>query len=202
MPATTGPTSSSRWPPGLWDTWEDDALVLDRASGTFADPDKVHELDSRGRVVQRPGTAHRAPVPPGPSGAAPGRLVGPGPGLRRPVGRAHLHRRPRTSRSPASHYKDQKEHRRRRARPGVGEDAAHGVHRRRRVPRPRRGAGGPVPQLAGRSPGLADPAVGADELRLLRVWPSTRPSPTSSSVRCRASGAWCRTCGSTSAGTR
>ena len=29
---------------GLWDTWEDDALVLDRAGGTFADPGKVHEL--------------------------------------------------------------------------------------------------------------------------------------------------------------
>src|SRR5271155_723125 len=33
---------------GLWDTWEDDALVLDRAGGTFADPDKVHELDHHG----------------------------------------------------------------------------------------------------------------------------------------------------------
>ena len=29
---------------GLWDTWEDDALILDRAAGVFADPDKVHEL--------------------------------------------------------------------------------------------------------------------------------------------------------------
>src|SRR4029077_15182938 len=29
---------------GLWDTWEDDALVLDRAAGIFASPDKLHEL--------------------------------------------------------------------------------------------------------------------------------------------------------------
>lgn len=34
---------------GLWDTWEDDALVLDRASGVFADPGKVHELDYEGK---------------------------------------------------------------------------------------------------------------------------------------------------------
>ena len=34
---------------GLWDTWDDDALVLDRASGTFADPAKVRELDYDGK---------------------------------------------------------------------------------------------------------------------------------------------------------
>jgi FMN-dependent oxidoreductase (nitrilotriacetate monooxygenase family) len=34
---------------GLWDTWDDDALMLDRASGYFADPDKVHELDYEGK---------------------------------------------------------------------------------------------------------------------------------------------------------
>src|ERR1700685_4056474 len=34
---------------GLWDTWEDDALVLDRTSGRFADPDKVHELNYVGK---------------------------------------------------------------------------------------------------------------------------------------------------------
>ena len=33
---------------GHWDTWEDDALVLDRAEGVFADPAKVHRLDHRG----------------------------------------------------------------------------------------------------------------------------------------------------------
>jgi FMN-dependent oxidoreductase (nitrilotriacetate monooxygenase family) len=33
---------------GLWDTWEDDALVMDRASGHFADPSKVHELNFKG----------------------------------------------------------------------------------------------------------------------------------------------------------
>ncbi|HUF92198.1 MAG TPA: LLM class flavin-dependent oxidoreductase [Candidatus Limnocylindria bacterium] len=33
---------------GHWDTWEDDAIVLDGAHGVFADPDKVHRLDHRG----------------------------------------------------------------------------------------------------------------------------------------------------------
>ena len=34
---------------GHWDTWEDDAIVQDKASGLFAHPDKVHRLDHRGR---------------------------------------------------------------------------------------------------------------------------------------------------------
>ena len=33
---------------GLWDTWEDDALVLDRETPLFADPSKVHELNYDG----------------------------------------------------------------------------------------------------------------------------------------------------------
>ncbi|BBX88464.1 LLM class flavin-dependent oxidoreductase [Mycolicibacterium boenickei] len=32
----------------LWDSWEDDALVLDEASGIFADPDRVHRIDHDG----------------------------------------------------------------------------------------------------------------------------------------------------------
>jgi FMN-dependent oxidoreductase (nitrilotriacetate monooxygenase family) len=33
---------------GLWGSWDDDALVLNRETGIFADPDKVHELGHRG----------------------------------------------------------------------------------------------------------------------------------------------------------
>ena len=40
---------------GLWDSWEPDALVLDRASGIYADPDKVHYLNHRGRWFQSRG---------------------------------------------------------------------------------------------------------------------------------------------------
>jgi FMN-dependent oxidoreductase (nitrilotriacetate monooxygenase family) len=32
----------------LWDSWEDDALVLDPAAGIFADTDRVHEIDHSG----------------------------------------------------------------------------------------------------------------------------------------------------------
>ena len=48
---------------GLWDTWEDDALILDRASGTFADPSKVHELGYDGKwfKVRGPLTVPRSP---------------------------------------------------------------------------------------------------------------------------------------------
>ncbi|MFC4507763.1 MULTISPECIES: NtaA/DmoA family FMN-dependent monooxygenase [Streptomyces] len=33
---------------GLWETWERDAFRLDRSTGVFADPDKVHYLDHKG----------------------------------------------------------------------------------------------------------------------------------------------------------
>ena len=48
---------------GLWDSWDDDALVIDRASGYFADPDKVHQLDFKGEWfdVRGPLTVPRSP---------------------------------------------------------------------------------------------------------------------------------------------
>jgi FMN-dependent oxidoreductase (nitrilotriacetate monooxygenase family) len=48
---------------GLWDTWEDDALVLDRTTPVFANPAKVHELDFEGKwfSVRGPLTVPRSP---------------------------------------------------------------------------------------------------------------------------------------------
>lgn len=48
---------------GHWDTWEDDALVLDRESGLFARGDKVHRLDHKGEHYQSRGpfTVPRTP---------------------------------------------------------------------------------------------------------------------------------------------
>ncbi|MFT8656715.1 MAG: NtaA/DmoA family FMN-dependent monooxygenase [Acetobacter papayae] len=40
---------------GLWDSWEDDALVGDKASGVFVNPDKLHRLDHTGRYFQARG---------------------------------------------------------------------------------------------------------------------------------------------------
>ncbi|HEY9414943.1 MAG TPA: LLM class flavin-dependent oxidoreductase [Pseudonocardia sp.] len=47
----------------LWDSWEDDAIIADRAAGLFADPDKVHELHHRGEYfsVRGPLTVPRTP---------------------------------------------------------------------------------------------------------------------------------------------
>jgi FMN-dependent oxidoreductase (nitrilotriacetate monooxygenase family) len=48
---------------GHWDTWEDDAIVLDKANGVFADPAKVHRLDHRGESFRTRGpfTVPRTP---------------------------------------------------------------------------------------------------------------------------------------------
>lgn len=37
---------------GLWDSWEDDAHVGDKATGQFVDPDKLHALDHQGEFFQ------------------------------------------------------------------------------------------------------------------------------------------------------
>ncbi len=39
-----------------WDGWEDGALVVDKQSGLFADPDKVHRLEYKGKYLQSSGT--------------------------------------------------------------------------------------------------------------------------------------------------
>lgn len=47
----------------LWDSWEDDALVLDKATGIFADPAKVHTIDHAGERfrVRGPLNSPRSP---------------------------------------------------------------------------------------------------------------------------------------------
>jgi FMN-dependent oxidoreductase (nitrilotriacetate monooxygenase family) len=47
----------------LWDSWEDDALVVDPATGVFADDTKVHEIGHKGRFfsVRGPLNAVRSP---------------------------------------------------------------------------------------------------------------------------------------------
>lgn len=50
---------------GHWDTWEDDAIVADKAQGLFADPQKVHRLDHAGPYFRSRGPL---PVPRSPQG--------------------------------------------------------------------------------------------------------------------------------------
>ena len=48
---------------GLWDAWADDALVLDKTNGVFANPERVRRLDYEGRWFRSRGplTVPRAP---------------------------------------------------------------------------------------------------------------------------------------------
>lgn len=48
---------------GHWDSWDDDALVIDKKSGRFADPAKVRRLDHRGKFFNSRGpfTVPRSP---------------------------------------------------------------------------------------------------------------------------------------------
>ena len=63
---------------GLWDSWEDDALILDKATGRFADPAKVHALNHKGKYFTSRGR-YRAALAAGPSRADPGRAERPRP---------------------------------------------------------------------------------------------------------------------------
>lgn len=49
----------------LWDSWADDALVLDRAEPLFADPDKVRAIDHHGRWFDVSGPLNVARPPQG-----------------------------------------------------------------------------------------------------------------------------------------
>jgi FMN-dependent oxidoreductase (nitrilotriacetate monooxygenase family) len=49
----------------LWDSWDDDALVVDPATGVFADPGKVHEINHRGRFYQVRGPLNAVRSPQG-----------------------------------------------------------------------------------------------------------------------------------------
>ena len=48
---------------GHWQTWEDDALIVDKARGLYADPKKVHRLDYQGKYYKSRGpfTVPRSP---------------------------------------------------------------------------------------------------------------------------------------------
>lgn len=47
----------------LWDSWEDDALLFDKASGAFADPEKIHTINHAGESFKVRGPLN-VPRPP------------------------------------------------------------------------------------------------------------------------------------------
>src|SRR5215831_17471307 len=48
---------------GLWDTWEDGAVIADKDGGVYLDRDKLHFLNHKGKhfTVRGPLTVHRSP---------------------------------------------------------------------------------------------------------------------------------------------
>jgi FMN-dependent oxidoreductase (nitrilotriacetate monooxygenase family) len=50
---------------GLWDCWEDDALIADKATGQYFDADKITPLNHKGRFFQVRGPLNQARCPQG-----------------------------------------------------------------------------------------------------------------------------------------
>jgi FMN-dependent oxidoreductase (nitrilotriacetate monooxygenase family) len=50
---------------GLWDSWEDDAILMDKASGRFADTSKMHVLDHKGEFFSVKGPLNISRPPQG-----------------------------------------------------------------------------------------------------------------------------------------
>ena len=57
---------------GHWNSWEDDAIVLDKSAGVFADPSKVHRLDYEGEHYRSRGPFTVPRSPQGSPGGDPG----------------------------------------------------------------------------------------------------------------------------------
>ena len=87
--ATSAPTSSSMSSRGLWDCWEDGAIVADKATGHYIDADKVRPLDHQGRFFQVKGPINMARCPQGHPVDHPGRRLA----FRARAGGAHRRRR-------------------------------------------------------------------------------------------------------------
>jgi hypothetical protein len=60
---------------GLWDCWEEDAIVADKATGQYVDADKVRPLNHKGRFFQVKGPLNHGALPAGASGDHPGRRL-------------------------------------------------------------------------------------------------------------------------------
>ena len=72
---------------GHWDSWEDDAIVLDKRDRPVRASRQGASAGSRGRILPLARPVHRAAFGAGPSGADPGGAERPRPALRRALGR-------------------------------------------------------------------------------------------------------------------
>ena len=76
----------------LWDSWEDDVTIADKATGRYADAARIHPIEHDGEHFRVRGPLNVPRTPPGVSAARAGRLVAGRPPLRRPLCRGDLHR--------------------------------------------------------------------------------------------------------------
>ena len=64
--STRRPTPS-RWSRRLWDSWEDDAVIRDVATGRYVDRDKLHYIDFVGQALLRQGAVDHPASAAGPA---------------------------------------------------------------------------------------------------------------------------------------
>ena len=76
----------------LWEAWEPDAVVLDRAKPMFADGSQGPSHQPRGQVFPLPRALERAALAAGPRADLPGRRLAARPAIRLALGRHHHHR--------------------------------------------------------------------------------------------------------------
>ena len=76
----------------LWDSWADDAVLDDRASGHYARADRIRPINHEGKYYRVAGPAQHAARAAGAAGVRAGRLVRHRPPLRRAPCRGGLHR--------------------------------------------------------------------------------------------------------------
>ena len=76
---------------GLWDSWEDDAFIRNKATGVFFDPAKMHRLNHTGRIFLRARTLKYLQVQTRAAGALSGRIIGSWQNLCGTGGRCHLY---------------------------------------------------------------------------------------------------------------
>ena len=79
---------------GHWDSWDDDAIVLDKRSGTVRASRQGAAARSHRRILPFARAVHRAALGAGPSGADPGRAERPRASLRGALGRAGVRQLP------------------------------------------------------------------------------------------------------------
>ena len=157
---------------GHWDSWDDDAIVLDKRTGLFAHPDKVRRLDHDGRVLPFARAVHRAALGAGPSGDDPGGTERTRPAVCGALGGAGVRHLPRAGTGAGRLRGVQAADRRSGARSGEGEGRCWRIYGGRRDARRGGGQGGADRQAAeGYRSAVA--AVGGAEFRSSRRSRST-----------------------------